>query len=189
VLGAGGLVAVAYAAMPSVPATPSAAQCPTPRVSQWSGIRDTLWPQVVHRDGDDAWAHVDTTGLPRGSAAWCNPLAQDPDALAAGRDLYANACATCHGDAGRGDGPGGRVGDPTAYDFTRAAFAGTREPPGPALLYAIMTRGIEGTAMPGFPDLSGWERLALVAYIQRFPGTAAIGESRAWADSLRRRRT
>jgi len=113
--------------------------------------------------------HADTTGLPRGSAAWCNPLANDQDALTAGRDIYDNACATCHGQSGRGDGPGAGPADPPPFNFTRPEFAQLRQPPGPAVLYAIVTHGIQGTAMPGFPELSGWERLAVISYIQRFP--------------------
>ncbi len=163
-------------------------QCPAPRVSQWSGIRDTVWPLISHRDGDERWAHLEPARLPGQSATWCNPLAADAAALAAGRDLYASNCATCHGDAGRGDGPGAGQADPPPYDFTRREFAGMSVPPGPAVLYAVVARGIDGTAMAAYPDLSGWERLAILAYIQRFPGPAALAQGAAWADSLRARR-
>ncbi len=191
-----GLVAAAAAVLAAAslgaaarrPAPPAPAQCPAPRVSQWSGIRDTLWPLIAHRDGDDRWAHLDPARLPGQSATWCNPLAADAAALAAGRDLYAASCATCHGDGGRGDGPGAGQADPPPYDFTRPEFAGMSVPPGPAVLYAIVARGIEGTSMAGYPDLSGWERLAIIAWLQRLPGPAALGRSAAWADSLRARR-
>jgi hypothetical protein len=64
-----------------------------------------------------------------------------------------------------------------------------REPPGPAVLFAILTRGIDGTTMRGYAEtLSGWERLAVIAYILELPGPAAVRSSRAWADSLRARR-
>lgn len=181
-------VLLAFATRPTRTPRPARSQCPAPRVSQWSSVRDTLWPQLSHRDGDHAWAHLDTLALPRGAESWCNPLAQDGDALQAGRDVYQSECASCHGDEGRGDGPGGRVSDPEPYDFTRAEFAGMSVPPGPGVLYAILTRGIDGTTMRAFPDLSGYERLAVIAYIQRMPGPAAMAQSRAWADSLRTRR-
>ncbi len=41
-----------------------------------------------------------------------NPVAADDDSLARGAEIYANQCATCHGDEGLGDGPGGASLDP-----------------------------------------------------------------------------
>ena len=164
-------------------------QCPAPRVSQWSSIRDTLWPLVRHRDGDEAWAHLDTVRTPGQTGTWCNPLQNDAEAIAAARQIYQTACAVCHGMEGKGDGPGAATADPSPFDFTRPEFAGMRTAPGTALLYAILTRGIDGTAMPGFAaDFSGWERLALIAYVTSLPGPAAVARSSAWADSLRARR-
>jgi hypothetical protein len=57
------------------------------------------------------------------------------------------------------------------------------------VLYAIVARGIDGTPMLGHGDaLSGWERLAVIAFILDLPGPAAVRNSRTWADSLRSRR-
>lgn len=163
--------------------------CPAPRPSQWAAIRDSLWPLLAHRDGDEAWAHLDGARLPGQSALWCNPLQGDTQAVRAGRALYAQQCATCHGDQGKGDGAGAAETNPATYDFTRPEFAGMREPPGTAVLYAIVSRGIEGTFMRAFADdLSGWERLAVLAYVTQMPGTAALQSSRAWADTLRARK-
>jgi mono/diheme cytochrome c family protein len=36
-----------------------------------------------------------------------NPFDGKADAAAAGKVIYTDNCATCHGDAGKGDGPGG----------------------------------------------------------------------------------
>lgn len=166
----------------------SAQVCQSPRVAIWAGIRDSLWPRLAHRDGDEAWAHLDSSQLPGASATWCSPLANGAAARTAGRAIYAQHCAGCHGDEGRGDGPGAGVERPEPVDFTRAAFAGMRLPPGPAVVYSIITRGIGGTAMPGFGEALGpWERLAVMAYIGELPGRSAIEASRAWADTLRAR--
>ncbi len=186
-----GLTALAAVALVGVAAASRAvpqAPCPAPRVALWSGIRDTLWPLIAHREGDDGWAHLDTITLPRESATWCNPLQNDAAAIAAARDLYTANCASCHGAEGRGDGQPPGATDPSPYDFTRPEFAGMREPPGPALLYAMLARGIGGTTMPPAPELSGWERLAVLAYVTSLPGPEAVRNSRAWADSLRIRR-
>ena len=181
---------VTLAALAGGPARAGATQaCVAPRPSQWAAIRDSLWPRLTHHDGDSAWAHLEPANLPGQSAAWCEPLLADPGARSAGPALYAQYCATCHGDEGRGDGPGAAVSDPPPYAFTKPEFAGMREPPGPAVLYAIVTRGIDGTPMLGHGNaLSGWERLAVIAFILDLPGPAAVGSSRAWADTLRARR-
>jgi mono/diheme cytochrome c family protein len=172
----------------AVPA-PTHQACPTPRPAQWAAIRDESWPLIEHRAGDSAWAHLDPIGLPGASATWCNPLQGDSEAVRAGRSLFVTWCASCHGELGKGDGLGAAQQDPPPYDFTRAEFAGMREPPGPAVLYAILTRGIPVTGMRAFAnDLGGWERLAVIAYVTQLPGPTALRASRAWADSLRARK-
>jgi len=41
-----------------------------------------------------------------------NPISADKASLARGEEIYARHCATCHGDGGMGDGPGGQGLDP-----------------------------------------------------------------------------
>src|SRR5258706_8461183 len=120
---ASGLVAAAAvtATGPSVrlSARPPARQsCPTPRAAQWAATRDESWPLIEHEGGDEAWAHLDPAGLPGASATWCNPLQGDSEAVRAGRALYGQQCASCHGDLGKGDGPGSSRATVTPYDFT-----------------------------------------------------------------------
>lgn len=47
-----------------------------------------------------------------------NPFEGQADAVAAGQELYATNCATCHGDGGKGDGPAGAALDPAPADLT-----------------------------------------------------------------------
>jgi mono/diheme cytochrome c family protein len=160
-----------------------------PAISAWSAVPDSAWPLITHRDGDDAWAHLEPAHLPGDAAGWCNPLQDDSAATRAGRATFQSYCATCHGDLGAGDGPGAAVADPRPYNFTNPEFAGLREPPGPAVLYAIVTRGIGETNMNAFAQfLSPRERLQVLAYIATLPGPSAVARSRAWADTLRARR-
>jgi hypothetical protein len=162
------------------------ARCPQPAV--WAAVRDSAWPLLTHVDGDSAWAHLEPDSLPRSSAAWCNPLDPRRSAVAAGRQIYGQYCAACHGATGRGDGPGAGVMPPAPFDFTAPVFAGMREPPGPAVLYAILTRGVAGTTMRGFPELGPWERLAVLEFITRLPGDSALARQKAWAETLEARR-
>ena len=177
---------------------PAARRAPRPRQAssgcteaspaRWAAIRDSAWPALAHREGDSAWAHRAPDSLPLGTAAWCNSLDARKSALEAGRTIYLQHCAMCHGAAGKGDGPGAGASEPPPFDFTAPPFAGMREPPGPAVLYAIGSRGIVGTSMRAFGELGPWERLAVLAYVTRLPGDSAIAAQKAWADTLRARR-
>jgi len=45
--------------------------------------------------------------VPADFAGKTNPVANDAAAIEAGKQIYTDNCATCHGDSGKGDGPGG----------------------------------------------------------------------------------
>jgi len=50
-----------------------------------------------------------------------NPLQPTAPALKSARDVYADKCAHCHGDTGKGDGRDANRYDPAPTDFTDAA--------------------------------------------------------------------
>lgn len=96
-------------------------------------------------------------------AAYPVPLAprQAPD-LQRGATLYQEACASCHGAAGNGKGPGAVGLDPAPIAFTDAARARERSLFG---LYQVIEQGLEGTAMASFSHLSVDDRWALAFYV------------------------
>ena len=49
------------------------------------------------------------------------PFDGNADALTAGKKVYTDNCATCHGDTGKGDGPGGASLNPKPADLSDAA--------------------------------------------------------------------
>ena len=67
------------------------------------------------------------------------------ESLAAGRALYNQNCLACHGQSGKGDGPGSRYLEHELPDFTRASSAAgaTSE-----MYFAKIRRGGMGTGMP-----------------------------------------
>ena len=71
-----------------------------------------------HMD-DMEHAHVDP---PEEYEGLTNPLEGDPDAIAAGEEIYTTNCATCHGENGKGDGPAAAGLDPQPADFTDQAM-------------------------------------------------------------------
>lgn len=67
--------------------------------------------------------------------------------LATGARLWANDCATCHGDTGAGDGPAAIWQDPAPPNFQATRRL---DQISPRQVFATLTYGIEGTAMPTF---------------------------------------
>jgi cytochrome c oxidase subunit 2 len=86
--------------------------------------------------------------------------------LATGKGLYAKNCAACHGEAGRGDGPGGRYMEEQPTDFTNArTMAGGSS----QIYYAKIRRGGMGTGMPYWGTIfTEEETWSIVDYLWTF---------------------
>ena len=112
------------------------------------------------------------------AAAYGVPLAprRAPD-LARGARLYAEHCASCHGAAGRGDGPVAKGLSPAPANFhDRERMAG-RSVYG---LYNTITLGVAGTSMAAFNRLSEEDRWALAFHVANAgadPARVAQGEA------------
>ncbi len=105
-------------------------------------------------------------------ALWGGILAGDMAAAGQGKVIYDDKCAHCHGAEGKGDGSGADRLSPRPRDFTRGQYkirsTESRELPTDDDLFRIVTDGMPGTSMPGWPGLSNEERRAVVAYIKTF---------------------
>ena len=100
--------------------------------------------------------------------------------LARGAELYQTNCASCHGVAGRGDGPAGVALDPPAPDLTDRHSLSDRSP---LDFYRRVTIGVAGTAMPAYETrLTTEDRWAAAVYatLLRLPAPRGRG-----ADALR----
>ena len=101
------------------------------------------------------------------------PLAAQEGGEPAGKQVYDRWCAGCHGEDGRGEGPGAGTMLPRPRDFTRALYqvrttASGQVPSDEDILHVIDV-GMPGTAMPGWEDvLTRAERQALVQYLKSF---------------------
>ncbi len=58
---------------------------------------------------------------PADYASKVNPFAGKADAVTAGKAIFSNNCATCHGDSGKGDGPSASVLNPKPGNLTYTA--------------------------------------------------------------------
>ena len=98
------------------------------------------------------------------------PSAFRPDAKR-GRELYREACASCHGPAGRGDGmdmPLDNEGRPIKVaDLTRGEFAGGRSQ---VEIYKRILCGVPGTPMPAQSNLNEDDIWQLVYHVRLIAG-------------------
>lgn len=115
-------------------------------------------PRVPDGSGLDAELLAMAAGPPTG----------DPQGAA--RGLFRRHCATCHGISGDGAGPTALVLDPYPRDFRRGIFKYTSTKAGikplKSDLRRTLMRGVPGTAMPSFAQLSPRELDALVEYVK-----------------------
>ncbi len=99
-----------------------------------------------------------------------NPILPDAQSVAQGQALYDQYCVACHGEEGKGDGPGAANLSPPPADFG----SGHTDTHPDGDLYYWIRNGIEETAMPPFEDeLTNEETWHLVNYVRRLSATAA----------------
>lgn len=92
-----------------------------------------------------------------------NPVAATDESIAAGADIFAANCATCHGPEGFGDGPAGETLDPPPANLHNDHIQASTD----GILFWIISNGVEGTAMPAWAGaLSEEERWTVVNFVK-----------------------
>lgn len=80
-----------------------------------------------------------------------NPVPANAASIEAGKKLYGDLCAACHGDTGKGDGAmAAFTGDPAPSDLTDAEW---KHGASDGEVFLSIRDGIEGTGMKDFKDL------------------------------------
>lgn len=106
--------------------------------------------------------------VPAELRAKSNPIPPTPALLAEARAHFADHCATCHGNDGKGTSGLGRQMYPRSPDMTLASTQSLSD----GELFAIIENGVRLTGMPAFGDgsaesaKSSW---ALVHFIRHLP--------------------
>jgi mono/diheme cytochrome c family protein len=113
----------------------------------------------VAEDHDHLHHHhfAEFANVPEKARARLNPLVSDPDAVAAGRKLFAQHCAECHGDTAEG----GRK----APNLRAAEVQGAT----PGTLFWILSNGVVRRGMPVWSKLPEPERWQIVTFIKSLP--------------------
>jgi mono/diheme cytochrome c family protein len=108
--------------------------------------------QSYKPDRKDVYAGL--SKAPRKAAARPNPLESDPDAVAAGANLFDQHCAECHGEMAEG----GKKGPSLRADPVQQATPGT--------LFWILTNGVVRRGMPVWSKLPEPQRWQLVSFLK-----------------------
>lgn len=91
-----------------------------------------------------------------------DPEPSSSAAVARGRIVFRERCVTCHGDRGRGDGPGGAALDPKPADLVLHVPQHSD-----GELFYMISRGMPNSAMPAWvSQLSERERWDTVHYLR-----------------------
>ena len=107
-----------------------------------------------------AWAQG-AWACPAAEKAKKSPVASSPAAVAAGKKATVDkACTACHGETGKGDGPGAAALNPKPADWTSAKVQSESDG---CLFWKISSgRG----AMPPWASLPETERWQIIQYIR-----------------------
>ena len=97
-----------------------------------------------------------------------NPIPPDDVSVSAGREIYESECVSCHGPAGRGDGPLAATLDPPPLDLVIHVPLHPDD-----ALFGFVFNGIEGTGMPAFGERYGeLDTWHIINFIQTLPEAA-----------------
>ncbi len=118
--------------------------------SNGSGLR--RFNSLQFHLGADTYAEL--RKAPEKAVSRTNPLESDPEAVAAGKLLFADHCAECHGD----DAKGGRKAPSLRVSEVQNATPGT--------LFWLLTNGVVRKKMPAWSKLPEPQRWQLVRFLK-----------------------
>ena len=113
---------------------------------------------------NDESVYAEIGKAPEKARARRNPLEKDPQAPLAGRILFEQRCAECHGDAA----DGGTKGPSLAASEIQSAE--------PGAIFWILTNGVVRKGMPVWSKLPEPQRWQLVSYIKSLGAASAAPE-------------
>jgi mono/diheme cytochrome c family protein len=114
--------------------------------------------QMDHRHHNH---YAEFTKVPEKARARMNPLVNDPAAPVAGRKLFEQHCAECHGDTAEG---GRRAPSLRAEEVRQAT---------PGALFWILTNGAVRRGMPVWSKLPEPQRWQIVTFVKSLTPSAA----------------
>ena len=87
---------------------------------------------------------------------------KSPQLIERGKGVYGIWCIACHGPAGAGDGPTAHTLNPRPRNFREQKF---KQGSGAPQVFRTLGKGVPGSAMKPFNNLTDDERWALAYYV------------------------
>lgn len=127
-----------------------------------------------------AWGSpVNAVAFDTPSVVAARPISHDSAIINRGRLLYRAQCALCHGESGDGAGQFASLMTPRPRDFRKGRFkltSTTNQIPSDADLFRTISRGMPGSSMPAWKQLSPHDLTALVAFVRKIHADAVSAE-------------
>jgi len=124
---------------------------------------------LAHLENDHHHLHhhhyAELAKTPEKARVRSNPLADDPEAPAAGKKLFEQHCAECHGSAATG----GKKAPSLRADEVQQATPGT--------LFWILTNGVVRRGMPVWSKLPEPQRWQIVSFLKSLGMSPAFPET------------
>src|SRR5436309_1803744 len=112
---------------------------------------------IAVADNPDDWHAPDRASKKK------NPVPSDQKTIAVGKDIYTHQCVSCHGNAGKGDGPAAKDLTPKPHDLGAPNVVAQTD----GALFWKVTEGRK--PMPSFEKLiSEDERWEVIDYVRTF---------------------
>ncbi len=106
------------------------------------------------RSRNDESADVVFARVPGKAQAKCNPFANDPNAPAAGKKLFEQHCAECHGEGANG----AKRGPSLRAKAVQRATSGE--------IFWILTNGVVRRGMPAWSKLPAEQRWQIITWLR-----------------------
>ncbi len=90
------------------------------------------------------------------------PWVANEDMVKHGKKVFAQNCAMCHGNEGKGDGPAGQALNPKPRNLVEGPW---KKGGGYIGIYTVLLEGLPGTSMAAYAQLKSVDRWALVQFI------------------------
>lgn len=131
-------------------------------LAAWGVSAQQEKPSASAKHQKDALVFAELAQAPEKARARQNPLEKDSDAVAAGRNLFQQHCAECHGESAEG----GKKGPSLRAREVQEA------PPGS--IFWILTNGVVRRGMPVWSKLPEPQRWQIVSYIKSLGVSASV---------------
>lgn len=130
-----------------------------------AGLGLTLWAQDGNKGPEQKESvYAELGKVPEKERQKTNPLAKDPEAVAAGEVLFEEHCEECHGNRGMGGKKAPSLRAPEVQNAT------------PGAIFWILTNGVVRKKMPVWSKLPEPQRWQLVSYIKSLGIAEAASE-------------